>query len=125
MQTLFLSKRLSIIARDKGFREKCFAYYDLEEDNDGFNLVSYEDDTGKTDIPTYENFEKDDRDKIVLAPLLQQITRWLREKDIRITEVEFENNLWTLMIGRNNHILGRFPLDIAIEKAFRHVLPNK
>lgn len=123
MQELFLSQKLSILARDKGFIDRCFAFHDLE-DND-FNLSFFEDNDGRTNIPNYENFDLSDRDHIVLAPLYQQILLWFKTKGIRITEVECEDNLWTLTIGQHHHVLGRFSLDTAIEKAFRHVIIRK
>lgn len=104
MKHLFIPYELAIIAKEKGFREKCFglfnAYNNFELD---YNIASpYPFDSCPVHLP---------------APTHQQIVDWFREKKISICENPYTNE-WNVTIG-DKEICWGYSLNKAIEEAFK------
>lgn len=81
MEKLFLNKDLSLLAKEKGFDEPCFAFYD----SDGFNYIQCSPENGMVSNKYHHN---------LAAPLYQQIIDWFKEKHglyIRLTPL---TNCW-------------------------------
>lgn len=119
MTNHFLPKALSITAKEKGFNDHCFGYYDINED--AFHTAFTVDEEGAITTLTYEDFEQIDLPHIILAPTYWQIIVWFKANNIRITESPHEPDLCTITISERSHILGRYALNEAIGRAFKHV----
>lgn len=76
MRELFLSPELTIIAKDKGFNDKCLAYYINENDGKGWELFF----EGGT-------FLARDYGQNIPAPTHIQIIYWLKEKHNLFIEI--------------------------------------
>ena len=71
MKHLFLNKKLSLLAKEKGFDEKCIGYYWSKEGNETHHLCPSK---NHNSLPTR-----------ISSPLYQQIIDWFREEhDIHI-----------------------------------------
>lgn len=64
MKHLFIPYELAVMAKEKGFKEKCFGYYD-----DYFN---------KPELKIKPTEGDQYHDQLCIAPLYQQIVDWLR-----------------------------------------------
>lgn len=79
-EELFATFELSKLAKEKGFDEECFCYFELGGDKVGYleEIVYYELERRNSTINII--------DSECTAPLYDQLTNWLRdEKDIDIT----------------------------------------
>ncbi len=79
-EELFATFELSKLAKEKGFDEDCFCYFELGGDEQAYleEVVYYEDNRKNSNFNTV--------DFICTAPLYDQLTNWLRDvKDIDIT----------------------------------------
>jgi hypothetical protein len=74
MQHLFVSHQIALLAKEKGFDEPCFAYW-----NDSILLYQFPKNSwhGYEDIEQI-NFNVDEED--IAAPLYQQLIDWFREE---------------------------------------------
>lgn len=74
MKNLFLPYELAVIAKEKGFNESCFAYYDKH------NKYLYTNVYGGNLVEIPNTFINDKHHIDVLVPLYQQMIDWFREK---------------------------------------------
>src|SRR5690349_13095506 len=86
IQQLFLSKELSLLAKEKGFNEECLFFY---------NDIHY---PGKL-MSNINNVKNSDcmsstSNNIILAPLYQQIIDWFREKHNLVIYVDRDGGWW-------------------------------
>jgi len=79
MNELFIPYELALLAKEKGFDEPCFAYYDLY----GHYHFNISDDTN--DVVSITNGLAIDA-----APLYQQIVDWFREKHHIIIDISYD-----------------------------------
>ncbi len=111
MQNLFLSPELSLIAKEKGFKERCLAVYQLQGNN---RLIVYS--FGDLSRITH----------LLPAPLYQQIIDWFETKNIWIQHAqggEGNGYLYYIFIGNSCHksfhaMTKAEVLNKAIEEAF-------
>ena len=105
--TFEIAKKL----KDKGFKYKCLAYYDVL-DNVGilFN-TQYTDDIlpcQYTDLLLSHNEKEvsypDDSECCVDAPTISQVLKWLRYDNISVEPCATYNNMWWYVIKINGKI---------------------
>ena len=89
----FVTYELAVKLREKGFREKCLAYYDVEDNVGLLYNTQYTDEAlpcQYTDLLQSHNTgeaetQPDDSGNCVDAPTISQVMRWLRKKKIIIS----------------------------------------
>ena len=115
--TFELAKKL----KEKGFKEKCLAYYDVEDNVGLLYNTQYSDEAlpcQYTDLLQCHNtgeaeIQPDDSENCVDAPTISQVLKWLREEknifvliDIR-TDLSFFYEIWCIEIAL--HPMGCVP----------------
>lgn len=81
--TFELAKKL----KEKGFKEKCLAYYDVDDNVGLLYNTQYMSPCQYTDLLTSHNTDKaavapDDSEYCVDAPTISQVLKWLREEKL-------------------------------------------
>lgn len=87
MKELFLPYELAVIAKEKGFNEKCLAYYRILEKKPDLKYYNMSSVAHKNDRNSKLKGE------YLTAPLYQQIVDWFREKHEIYIHVEFATSL--------------------------------
>ncbi len=100
MKKLFVSYELAKLAREKGFNECCFAFYQIEQYEDAPVMVDDDIEYRNSGFRTCKNNEIPEH--YVSAPLYQQLVDWFREK----------HNLLILVSNVNKPEIGMYGYDI-------------
>jgi len=98
MKHLFIPYKLAVIAKEKGFDEPCFMYYDS-------NDKSLDDFHSNEIIPPF-TLEKFSGTGYLPCPLYQQIVDWFREKHKLLIEVNFNGDEIFYFIIRKHEVYG-------------------
>jgi hypothetical protein len=83
-----------VALKELGFREKCVAYYDID-DNVGllYNTIWHEP-SQVFDVSISHNTENYEGENFIDAPTLYEAQKWLREERHLHIEVRWYSNLW-------------------------------
>lgn len=102
MKEDFLTCELAVKLKDKGFREKCLTYYDVEDNVGLLYNTQYSDDIlpyQYTDLLVSHNANEvtlpDDSENCVDAPTISQVLKWVREETkINVNMRLYKENGW-------------------------------
>lgn len=108
----FVPFKISKKLKEKGFKEKCLAYYDVDDNVGLLYNMQYTDYTSPcqyTDLLKSHNTDEavvslDDSEYCIDAPTISQVLKWLREeKEIEIVIEPIDTN--TVFMGGEKYIL--------------------
>ena len=88
----FVSYELAVKLKEKGFKEKCLAYYDIDDNVGLLHNTQYGDEYSPyqyTDLLQSHNtdttvVQPDDSENCCDAPTISQVLKWLREEKIYV-----------------------------------------
>ena len=109
MKEDFVPYDIAVKLKEKGFNEKCFAYYDVEDNVGLLYNTQYSDEIlpcQYTDLLASYNsgngeVHLDNSEYCIDAPTISQVLKWLREtKNIEVVaSFSYRNKVWGYQVG--------------------------
>lgn len=92
----FVTYEIAVKLKEKGFKEKCIAYYweNINEHTPSFVVEDNMPDEGICIIDLLSEHNKAEWSPFIDAPTISQVLKWLREKHATHIEISLGRNGW-------------------------------
>jgi len=121
MKNLFIPYKLAVIAKEKGFNEKCFGFWAGNPNVENYNW--------HLNITENNWHNHKNNTTAIVSPLYQQILDWLEQRGVFIESVNFNQTICYTLLKKNDNrwieteLIHLKDINKAIEEAFK-LIPN-